>query len=736
MKKQLTIALAGNPNCGKSSMFNNLTGTHQHVGNWPGVTVEKKEGVCIFEEYQIKVVDLPGTYSLTSTSLDELVARNFILHEKPDVVINIVDASNLERNLYLTSQFLEMGVPLILCLNMTDRADSRGFKIDIGRLSEYLGIPVVPTVGHRNQGTDKLLEAIVRVARQPAEENRKQVHYGNEMEKQISILEKMLQEKELLCDRYPSRWLSIKLLRGDEEITKTVGESLGPDVEILTQIAKSRNSLRSVFATDVETIIAEQRYGFITGITKRALSKPVEQRLFLSDRIDEVVTHRGLAMPIFLFVVWLMFKITFTASEPFMRWIEAAQGWLAALVKNVLPQGSIVQGIVVDGVIGGVGSVLVFVPIIFILFFLMALVEDSGYMARIAFITDHLMQKIGLHGKAFIPMILGFGCNLPGILAARTIETERDRIITTLIIPFMSCSARLPIYAVFIGAFFSAHGGTVLFSLYLIGIITAIFMAKVLGRYVLPGEPLPLLLELPPYRMPHLTGVLIHTWNRGKIYFKKAGTIILAGCILVWLMSNLPWNPEYSRDYSALIQEAQNRYRTVISTLAEKTPEYAAAIAEHDQIIRDLEIQKASEKLRESYAGRIGRLAEPLIKQLGFDWKIGISLVGGIVGKEIFVGTLGTLYAVGGAENNPSSLREAIRKDTWPDGRRIYTPLTAFALMVFCLLYIPCLAAIATIFQETHSLKWAIFAVCYTIGVAWIASFIIYQGGRLLAIGS
>jgi len=504
--------------------------------------------------------------------------------------------------------------------------------------------------------------------------------------------------------------------------------------EILDQVTRSSERLRGIFGEDTETIIADQRYGFIAGITKKVVTKPLEARLYLTDRIDEIATNRVLGVPIFFLLIWLMFECTFSASEPFMQMIEAAQERLGGSIGGLFAEGSAVQGLVVDGVIGGVGSVLVFVPIIFLLFFFMAMLEDSGYMARAAFIMDNIMQKIGLHGKAFIPLILGFGCGLPAIMATRTIETKRDRFITLLIVPFISCGARLPIYTLFIGAFFSTRGGTVLFSLYMLGILAAIVMARVLGKYALPGEPAPLLLELPPYRMPHLKGVMIHTWERGKVYLKKAGTVILAGCVIVWFISNFPWSPKYSKDYEALMENAQAAYATMANSLEKGSFQAVAAKKALRKTLSELENERTSEKLKKSYAGRLGKIIEPLLQPLGFDWKIGVSLIGGIIGKEIVVGTLGTLYAVGQADQTPESLRASLKKDTWPDGRKIYTPLTAFALMVFCLLYMPCVAAIGVIFQETKSWKWTVFAATYTTVFAWIVSFIIYQGGTLLGL--
>ena len=505
--------------------------------------------------------------------------------------------------------------------------------------------------------------------------------------------------------------------------------------KILEQAKKSNERLKNIYGEDPEATFAEQRYGFISGITKRVVTKPVEERLYVSDHIDQVVTNRVLGLPIFFFCMWLMFKFTFTASEPFMHWIETAQEWLGLSIGRLFPEGSVLQGLVVDGIIGGVGSVLVFVPIIFILFFCMAILEDSGYMARAAFVMDKVMHKIGLHGKAFIPMILGFGCSLPGIMATRTIETKRDRFVTILIIPFMSCGARLPIYSLFIGAFFSAKGGTILFSLYLLGILMAIIMAKVLRKFLFPGPASYFLLELPPYRMPSLKGAIIHMWDRGKVYLKKAGTIILVGCVLVWFVSNFPWTPSYSKDYKALIKKTEAEFETTIKGMEVESIQYVTAKETLEKTLSELGNERAFEKLEKSYSGRLGKIIEPVVKPLGFDWKIGVGLVGGFIAKEIVVGTLGTLYAVGEADEDSESLRKAIKRDTWPDGRKIYTPLTAFTLMVFCLLYMPCVAAIAVIFQETNSWKWTVFAAIYTTALAWIVSFVIYQGGRLIGLG-
>jgi ferrous iron transport protein B len=714
MSKKLTIALAGNPNSGKSTVFNNLTGARQHVGNYPGVTVEKKEGYLKYKDYEINVVDLPGTYSLTAYSLDEVVARNFLIEEKPDVVIDIVDASNLERNLYLATQFMELGVPLVIALNMADLAKRQGLMIDKKRLEELLGTPLVFTVATKKEGMDELLDETIKLAEGKTRLRKIPVGYGREMQEEIEKIEGILLKDKTLIEKYPSRWLAVKLLEDDSEVVKKVRESPYSE-EILKTVERSISHLKGIFGDDPEAIIADRRYGFISGACSEAVSRTYEVRHTLSDKIDKVLVNRVFGLPIFLGLMWLVFKFTFGASEPLMGWIEAGQEWLGGIFGSLLPEGSAVQSLVVDGIIGGVGSVLVFVPIIFLLFLAIAVLEDSGYMARAAFIMDRLMHKIGLHGRSFIPMLLGFGCNLPAIMATRTIEDRKDRLVTILVNPFMSCGARLPVYALLIGAFFQERvAGNVLFSIYILGIVIAIVMAKIFRRYLLRGEAAPFVMELPPYRLPTLKGLLIHMWERGVVYLKKAGTIIFAGCLLVWFLSNFPWNPEYSKDYESLIQQAGN----------------------DEVLITRLENERMYEKMEKSYAGSLGKAIAPVFKPLGFgDWKVGVALIGGFIAKEIVVGTLGILHLVGEQDEESQSLRAALQNATTPDGRKLYNPLVAYALMVFVLLYIPCIATIAVIKRETNSWRWPLFAAVYTTAVAWIVSFIIYQGGRLLGLG-
>lgn len=713
-RQKLTIALAGNPNSGKTTVFNNLTGARQHVGNYPGVTVEKKEGSLKYKDYDINIVDLPGIYSLTAYSIDEVVARNFAIEEKPDVIIDIVDASNLERNLYLATQFIELGVPLVLAFNMSDIAEKEGLNVDKNRLSELLGCPIVFTVATKKKGMNELLNETIKLVEGKLKLKKSTISYGKEIQEELTKLEDILIKDKGLIQKYPSRWLAVKLLESDSEVIKKVKESPYSD-EILTQVDKSNNHLQGIFGDTPEAVIAERRYGFISGACSEAVKRTYEVRHTISDKIDKILLNRILGLPIFLGLMWLMFKFTFKLSEPLMGWIEAGQGWLGSFFGGLLPEGSMLQSLVVDGIIGGVGSVLIFVPVIFLLFLAMAILEDSGYMPRAAFIMDRLMHKIGLHGRSFIPMLLGFGCNLPAIMATRTIGDRKDRLVTILVSPFISCGARLPVYILFIAAFFPQKAaGNVLFSLYILGILVAIIMAKLFRKYLFKGPAAPFIMELPPYRMPTIKGLFIHMWERGVVYLKKAGTIIFIACVLVWFLSNFPWNPAYSKNYDTLIEQAQG----------------------NEEIVTQVENEKAFEKMEKSYAGSLGRTIAPVFRPLGFDdWKISVGLIGGFIAKEIVVGTLGTLHSFGEADEESQDLRQALQNQTRSDGSKIYTPLVAYSLMVFVLLYMPCVAVIAVIKRETNSWRWPLFAIFYTTATAWIAAFIIYQGGRLLGLG-
>lgn len=657
MKEKVVVALAGNPNVGKTTLFNNLTGARQHVGNWPGVTVEKKEGTCEYEDCQFAIVDLPGAYSLTAYSPDEVIARDYIAEEKPDVVVNIVDASNLERNLYLTVQLLEMGANVIIALNMMDEAESRGYTIDIDGLSRLLGAPVIPMVANKNQGTTELMEEILKASKNPPGTKQLEIPYGQEVETEITLLEKILADIPGLANRYSTRWLAIKLLEEDMGIIEKIGVNTE---QIKSARDKSLAHLRSMLGDDAETVIAEARYGFISGLIRDVLKKPALTRLTLSDQIDKVVLNRWLGIPIFLVIMYGVFWLTFNLTPPLMHWIETGMNWLAKQAASI---GGWFGSFLSEGVIGGVGSVLVFIPPIFMLFMLLAILEDVGYLARAAFVMDRLMHRIKLHGRSFVPMILGFGCSVPAIMATRTIENEKDRLTTILVTPFMSCGARLPIYVLLAAAFFPHNQGLVVFGLYVIGIVVGIIMAFVLRRTILAGESSHFVMELPPYRRPLVKSVLLHTWERGKVFLMRAGTVIFGVAILIWLLKHV----------GALEP--------------------------------------------------IGKAIAPIFKPCGFGhWQIATSLIFGFFAKEAIIGTLGVLFA---------SAKEAAGLGSVIASQLGMSSLAAFSLMVFALLYIPCVATIGTIKQETNSWKWAAFAAAYTTALAWIVATLIYQIGTL-----
>ncbi len=710
MDRKLTIALAGNPNSGKTTLFNSLTGARQHVGNYPGVTVEKKEGFLQQSGYDLTIVDLPGIYGLTARSLDEIISRDYIVNEKPDVVICVVDSSNLERNLYLAVQLIELEVPLVLAFNMHDQAVKQGDDIDRNMISQLLGVPVVFTVAVKRQGVKELLDEAVKIAEEGISLKKQTVDYGRDIEEEILKIEEIVKKDNELTEKYPARWLAVKMLEEDSEILK-ISEKSRLSSELFARLGKSRQHLQTVFGDTPDAEIAGSRYGFIHGACSEAVKKDLETRYSLSDKIDMVLLNRVFGLPIFFLLMWLVFKFTFTLSEPLMGLIEGAQEWLGNIAGGLI-EAEMFNSLVVDGIIAGVGSVLVFVPIIFLLFLAIAFLEDSGYIARAAFLMDKFMHKIGLHGRSFIPLLLGFGCSVPAIMACRTIDDRKDRFVTMLVTPFISCGAKLPVYALFIAAFFSEKSGAnVLFSIYILGILIAVAAAKIFRKHLFRGPASPFVMELPPYRIPALKGLLIHMWERGFLYLKKAGTIIFAGCVIIWFLSNFPFQVAYSKDYDLLIEQA----------------------GDNSELVSELSNQMASEKLEKSFAGKIGKTTSVFFTPLGFeDWRIGVSLIGGFVAKEIVVGVLGTLYSLGEVDEETDSLREALRNATREDGTKTYTPLVALSFMVFVLLYIPCIATVAVVKRETNSWKWPVFLVLFTTSVAWTASFIIYQGGTLM----
>lgn len=671
---EVKVALAGNPNSGKTTMFNELTGSRQHVGNWPGVTVEKKTGRAAYQNYSLEVIDLPGTYSLGAYSEDEVVARDFLTAGDYDVVLNIINSSNLDRNLYFTVQLLEMGVDLIAVLNMADEAEKKGIKINKKKLGQMLGTPVVETVASRGRGIDKLLKETIQ--NRDLSEAALKIDYGSEVEALITEIVSLLKEYDFTRN-INQRWAAVKLIEHDPEAVKLLEREVGVSKAKKIKSLIAERELKA--EDDFDNIIIDRKYEFINKVIAESVQRPEEDQEpeNVSDKIDAVITNKYLGIPIFMAVMWGIFKFTFTLGDPLIGYIEtffeAAGGWIGGLLvgAGVSP---LITSFITDGIIGGVGSVLVFIPNIFLLFLAIGVLEDSGYMSRAAYVMDKVMSKLGLHGKSFIPMIVGFGCNVPGVMATRTLDSKRDRIISILINPLMSCSARLPVYVVFAGALFPNHASTVVFSLYALGIVMAVIMAGVFNKLLFKGERSHFVMELPPYRFPTLKGVFIHMWEKVGAFIKKAGTIIFSVVVLIWVLANLPLGVEYASAQSLI--------------------------------------------------GQFGQLVAPIFEPLGFgSWQAASSLVFGILAKEVVVGTLGVVYAAG-----EGGLRAALTAN--------FSPLAAYSFLTMVLIYTPCIATLGAVKSETQSWKWPLITASYLFALAWVVSFVIYQGGMLLGIGN
>ncbi len=708
--RPVSIALAGNPNAGKTTIFNNLTGARQKVSNWPGVTVEKKEGRIIHKGREINVVDLPGTYSLTPYTIEEITARDYILNDRPDVVVNIIDSANLERSLYLALQVIELERPAILVLNMADIAESNGIRINARMLSDLLNLPVIFTVGNKNKGTESILDAALDEAK-AFEEGKKsrKIQYSREIEDCISTLENQIREYFDPQKFSPVRWNAVKLLENDALVKDKFSMASLEKAKRLFETAEACQArIHHLFQEDVDIILTDDRYGYIAGLMKESVSTMAAKRIDISRNIDLVLTDRFLGLPLFLFFIWAMFQLTFTAGAYPMEWIDAGVMHLSIFLDVQLP-ASLLKSVLLDGIIAGIGSVIIFLPNILILFFCIALFEDTGYMARAAFLMDRVMHTAGLHGKSFIPMLMGFGCNVPAIIATRTLESKKDRILTILMTPFMSCSARLPVYIILAGTFFSHQAGTVIFSLYVGGIVVAILTGQLLRRTLLKGEDAPFVMELPPYRVPMLKSLLIHMWDRSKMFLKKMGGIILIGSVVIWTLSYFPRDISYSTDYDQKIQKLQTQ----------EHPGY-------QEQVQSLERRMEQERVSKSYIGMIGKAIEPVFAPIGIEWRASVALITGFVAKEIVISTLGVLYGVDSEESE--ALQEAL-------GNSGMTRLSALSMMVFVLLYVPCLATVITIWKET-SRKWALFNLIYTTTVAWTLSFLLYQTGMIFNLGS
>ena len=716
-KSFLRVALAGNPNAGKTSLFNALTGAHHKVGNYPGVTVEKREGSRFRGGREYHFVDLPGIYSLTAYSIDEVVARDFILDEKPDLIVDVLDSTNLERNLFLCLQFQELEIPVVGALNMSDEAAAKGITIDVEALSAVLGIHMVKTVGSKGSGIDDLLDSIDAATEDRLTASRNNLHsarsilYGREIESRVVPLETAITSDLPFAARFPSRWLAVKLLEKDANAFERLASHKNAAV-IAAQARESVAWIEKHYGKDAEIVISEQRYGYIHGATKETVTLVKKQSLSITEAIDMVIMNRFLALLIFVVVLWGVFKLTFALGAYPQGWLESLFGWLGAAVESAVPDGFL-RSLLVKGIIGGVGSVFSFVPLIVIMFFLLSLLEDVGYMSRAAFATDKFLHAFGLHGQSVFPMILGFGCSVPAIMAARTLKSRRDRIVTVMVIPFMSCSAKLPVYVLLAGAFFARNAANMVMLVYAIGAFLSLGVAFLLKKTALRGDPTPFVMELPPYRAPTLLGLLWHVWEKTSQYVRKAGTVILAAAILIWAITTFP------------------AYELPQSQLASLATSYQARSAHTDQqaLASYLETAKASASLEHSVAGRIGRFIEPVFRPLGFDWKISVATVTGFAAKEVIVSTLGILYRVGAEKNEEkTSLRDALHADLH------FTPLVAFVLMLFVLVIPPCFAALSTIKAEL-GWSWLGFAFVLMLTLGWCLGTAVYQIGLLAGLG-
>ena len=715
-RRTINVALVGNPNCGKTSLFNIASGAHEHVGNYSGVTVDAKEGFFDFQGYHFRIVDLPGTYSLSAYTPEELYVRKHIIEETPDVIINVADSSNLERNFYLTTQLIDMNVRMVIALNMYDELESSGNKLDYIKLSQLIGVPMIPTVCRRGEGIDQLFHVIIGIyeggdflsqkgeirseiledlrdwhktyvpdhefgSHKEEEDARPRgymrhihINHGPELERSIEEVKKAISQNEDIRHKYSTRFLSIKLLENDKEIENFIS-TLPNGKEIIAIRNKETLRIRKVMNEDSEQAITDAKYGFITGALKETFTDNHLEKEQTTRVIDSIVTHRIWGYPIFFLFLYIMFEGTFVLGDYPMQGIEWLVDQLGNLIRNNMAEGPL-KDLLIDGIIGGVGGVIVFLPNILILYFFISILEDSGYMARAAFIMDKIMHRMGLHGKSFIPLIMGFGCNVPAIMATRTIEDRKSRLITILVNPLMSCSARLPIYLVMIGAFFPNCASFMLLCIYTAGILLAVIMARIFSKFLVKGEDSPFVMELPPYRMPTSKSIMRHTWEKGAQYLKKMGGIIMIASIIIWFLGYYPQHDAY---------------------------------------------ENVAEQQENSYIGQIGKAIEPVIKPLGFDWKLGIGLISGVGAKELVVSTLGVLYTnEGDVENVNLSNRIPI------------TPLVALAYMLFVLIYFPCIATFAAIKQESGSWKWAIFTAGYTTGLAWLIAFTVFQIGSLI----
>jgi ferrous iron transport protein B len=731
-------ALVGNPNSGKTTIFNFASHSREKVGNYGGVTIQSKTATFKQSGYTFNIVDLPGTYSLTAYTPEELFVRNHILKQNPDIVINVVDASNLERNLYLTTQLIDMDIKVVVALNMFDELQAKGDKFNYAMLGKMLGIPFVPTIGSKGKGIHALFEKAIEVYEDKDPLVRHiHINYGKPIQRSLLKIQDELWKNKSLTDIVSSRFYAIKLLEKDEIIQKELESLL--NFEIIKRVVDNEiRILENSFKEDSETLITDSRYGFIAGALKETFTqdKLKRQQKTETEIIDTFITHKIFGFPIFLFFLWLMFYSTFTLGEYPMKWIEAGVGFVSEFVSKFMPDGML-KDLLVDGVISGVGSVIVFLPNILILFFFITFMEDTGYMARVVFIMDRIMHRIGLHGRSFIPMLMGFGCNVPAIMATRTIESRSDRILTILINPFMSCSARLPVYILIIGAFFPSNPTMMLLLIYGIGVMIAAIIAIAFKKIFFRKKEAPFVMELPPYRLPTLKAILKNMWYKASLYLQKMGGIILLAVILVWAAGYFPQNRQQMYEFDKMIGDTKQDFQSQLSEIDPtiETERFERLHEEMNMAILKIDIDKQSYRLENSFIGKFGHLIEPLIRPLGFDWKMGVSLVTGAAAKEIVVGTLGVLYHADDPGNH-QSLIEKLRSQRHQSGPKagqlVFTPVTAIAFLIFVLIYFPCVAVVAAVKKETGGWRWAAFLALYTTVLAYLLSLLVYQVGILI----
>jgi len=720
--KIINVALVGNPNCGKTTLFNHASGAHERVGNYSGVTVDAKEATMKKDGYTFRIVDLPGTYSITEYSPEELYVRKHITEKHPDIVINVVDASNLERNLFLTTQLIDMNIKVVIALNMYDELEEQGVKFDYKGLGGMLGIPIIPTVASKGKGLDDLFGKIIEVYEEKDPTVRHiHINYGPTIEKAINDIQHEIWKNPAIRVQLSSRFIAVKLLETDHPTMEWL-RKFDNFENIKLAAERAIALLEKEYNETSETIITDAKYGFIDGALKETYKKPKlnADKRKTKRELDDILTHRFWGFPIFFFFMWFMFQATFTLGSYPMEWIDSGVAWLGEFVRNAMPDGPL-RDLVVDGIIGGCGGVIVFLPNILILFFFISLMEDTGYMARASFIMDKLMHKIGLHGKSFIPLVMGFGCNVPAIMATRTLDNRKDRIMTMIITPFMSCSARLPVYVLIISAVFPKNQGLVLFAIYIAGIALAILTALLMKKVAFAKKEVPFVMELPPYRIPTLRNTSLHMWHKGQQYLKKMGTVILFASILIWALGYFPRDTKFSVNYDQMIAHVEAN-----ASLSDK---------QKQDSINYFQVEQESERQEKSYIGQMGHAIEPVIRPLGFDWKMGVSIITGLAAKEIVVSTMGVLYQADmQADESSESLKEKIREQTHHTGvlkgQAVFTPLVSFAFMLFVLIYFPCVAVIAAIKKEANW-GWAVFTMVYTTGIAWLLAFATYQIGSL-----